>query len=686
MAAAWFSGLALTVLVAANSAVAAQTLATPPQSRDSLFMGCERADEIVNTGPSAARKKIEAAADRTDPISQRVFKSFSISEARSANAGGESSGDCWARLDGIWQEDQAITLDDSYQPEGWGALKPELLELAHGTYTVPLLIVVEASEDEQSLSIRSALGPGKPVRFIALKDSDIFAVLTSPGDRKAYQSQSVRGEQETLTVDTTRSGYVRLRLGDREFLRPKPNVSAAARANQANANDLFAVSYNPKNLRASRQSYDIAEQNPDRFLDNDGRGDVFAPAKLQDYYIAEQLTIPLGLKLVPEGAQGSIYFNSLMASEAELQQGSSSSFGANAGVSGGGEQGDKYGASFGQQHAQSQFSAMKQRESVSRAAGYQRMKRYAMVRDLPFSRLSDRFIDAVDDARRSGDYLRLIKRFGTHYAYAMTYGAAGVMTSEQTAKTFSDMFGDTSSSGTDIGVKLGPVKAGAMMRRAENLRQTNLVTNEYGTTTFDAVGGNGSWNESGFMAGDTPYPILADLHPLHELLNPILFPGEAEVFERVRRELGAAISTYLSERADLISQDSLLTGVRADMARQKQLAAAAAAKANEPAALPQTVLVDGNQIRVSHKRVGRSSTVTVCLHNTAGWNKGIGLAGNWKQAKSGQSVCLSNVAAKPVRLEFYKAKFMGVMTKMATKRFDLSGHQGRRVNFSWAGD
>ena len=65
-------------------------------------------------------------------------------------------------------------------------------------------------------------------------------------------------------------------------------------------------------------------------------------------------------------------------------------------------------------------------------------------------------------------------------------------------------------------------------------------------TTFVAVGGNGSWDQNGYSAGDDNYPILLDLRPISDLLNPMNFPGQPDIYVTVRKNLEAATRRYLA--------------------------------------------------------------------------------------------------------------------------------------------
>jgi hypothetical protein len=544
-----------------------------PDRPDEVYTGCED-DAVITDSGGSPRERILSAAGQTDPVTERVFRSFSLDEVGQLGAP-EFDALCWSRLDGVWSEQMRVSFDKSIAAEGWAAESPSMLEFAHGNYTTPLHLFVEQSGGyESEIVLRSALGPGEPVRFTSDDGVDIADVFRSDNVQKIYRSQSINGQSETLVLDVTRTGYVRLRLGDRIFLRPRPDISKNARTEQAPANDIFAIAYNPKNLRASRHGYDVTFQDPNRFMDNGGKLDVFAPPEPRDYYISEQMTVPLGLKLIEEGSQGTVFYERLMSSESEIQESTQSSFGFNAGISnerrvkageaaqsaGGGSPPRKLGASIGSSNAKGQFNAMRESNAVSSITGFQRYKRYALVRDYPFSNLSDDFVDAVDDARRDGDYQRLIDTFGTHYAYAVTYGSAGHLVTHITEQALSQNFGSFEQNSQSGGLTLGPAEFSATKQSSKDIKQGNSVTNRFGKTTFSAVGGNGSWSEAGFMAGDVPYPILMDLRPLDELINPMNFPGEPDVYERVRDELADAIADYLEGKAQLVNTQSLIDG------------------------------------------------------------------------------------------------------------------------------
>lgn len=535
-----------------------------------LFAGCADGKVVRGRINGNPRERMYDAAKKIDPITKRVFKSFKLEEIEGVDAS-EFDGLCWSRIDGLWQEQMAVGFDNSVRAKGWAGLKSGMDEFAHGTYTTPLFIMVDANASLKSLTIRSALGPGQPIHFEQADRLSIEDIISEPGSAKIFQSERLNGRSEKLRLSISSKGHMRIKIGDREFRRPRPKISKYDRGEQAPANDLFAIAYNPKNMAANRQGYDVTTQNPVRFLRSDGKLDVFAEARPRDYYISEQLTVPLGLKFVEEGAQGTVFYERLLSSEFEYQQATASSFGVNAGLSttvGGTKNksgrrregtGTDIGASIGYQNAKEEVQGMKSQNSVASMDGYQRYKKYSLIRDHAFSELSDDFYDAIEDAYRNGDYQKLIiNKFGTHYGYAATFGAAGRLQTFMTEKTFSENSSSFKSENISGGLKFGPVDFSVTKDSSSTLTTGNSTTTKFGKTVFTGVGGNGSWDQSGFQAGDIPYPILMDLRRLDELLNPIYFPERPEIYDTARTQLSDAITAYLYGKAQLVSKESIL--------------------------------------------------------------------------------------------------------------------------------
>ena len=176
--------------------------------------------------------------------------------------------------------------------------------------------------------------------------------------------------------------------------------------------------------------------------------------------------------------------------------------------------------------------------------------------------LSDDFIDAIEDARELGDYNNIIRSFGTHYPYAVTYGAAAKITQSVTEDRFKKL--TEWNAGISREMAGGALGQSGSVRGSINAGTVSGSSGNMGTenTTFVAVGGNGSWNENGYSLGPTPYPILLDLRPLHELLNHLNFPDQPDVYTRVRAELKRTLEAYMAHHADKVSDRSLLPAIQ----------------------------------------------------------------------------------------------------------------------------
>lgn len=547
-------------------AVAVEARAADVGRPDDAFSGCET---VIATTPQIAssRQRIADASVRVDALTNREFASFSVDEL-AGSLGEDEIDECWFRLDGVWREDTPISLDTSFIPRGWSSARPELVHLANGTYTTPLHIVVLPSPAaEKLLHVTLAEGVGEPVRYVSEDGVTLRELLEERGRKKVYSASArtlAPGLARDLTIDVTRTGYLRLRMGSSSFYRPAPGM-----VSRVSADDPFMIGYTMENLRANRTGYDVTEQNPNRLLQNP-KAEVFDFATDRGAVIDQRRVVPLGLKLVKEETQGTVYYSTSVSSEREYQSMTQSTFGNSTriGISGqagpGGRDGGRTasmnaeaGVGWGSASARQQFSSLQNSRSVAEEIGYMRFKKLALVLDPTYARLTDRFIDAVADAQRYGDFRELLERFGTHYAYAITYGAAGEMRQRITAQAFERRRQSAASSSSNERTAFIVGETSSYRSSETQSGSSFRETNEYGERTFDAVGGNGSWDQNGFSAGDAHYPILADLRPLSDLLNPINFPGQPEIYVELRGRLGRAIEESIIAKAAL-SDGSLI--------------------------------------------------------------------------------------------------------------------------------
>ena len=556
----------------AIGALIAASLASPglAASRDDIvrgdkdiFSGCTSAvSQAVESGNPRDRINQRNEA-RVDKVTQRQFASFTMDDIE-AGAADDLPPGCWASLAGVWKDKTGYTLDRRIDnPDIWGSTSREALALTNGTYTTPrYVVVVESRDPESSLFLSTGLKGDRFVRFRSRDNVPFEAVFARGGERKVYSADGQFAYGDRLVVDVTATGKVRMRIGDLDFERPDLGVSQEQLDAQLSQDDVFLIGVQIQNLAASRKGYDIVTQDP--FLLNDNnKGEVFARPGDKQYVIDEQRLVPIGYKLVMDGTSGMVFRKSALSSSTEIQTTLSHTLGGS--IHGEGNAGKFANAAVAGSATQTSVESMSRRSSIAQAIGYSRSKRMAIIVDHPYIGLSDEFIDAVEDARRYGEYDRLISRFGTHNPYAVTYGAAARLsqsfTEEQYIQKAINEWGYDGSIEAEAGVKDGQgnkIFAAGFSANFGFLGSESLSNGaEYSSdnSEFFGVGGNGSWNENGWMAGDVPYPILLDLRPIWELLNPMNFPGEPEIYDVVRHRLEQATVDYLNANGRPVAEE-----------------------------------------------------------------------------------------------------------------------------------
>lgn len=541
--------------VLALGATAALAQSAPTAGPETAFRGCED----VQLAPAAVADPRDLMAGAPGgPIEVETTKKTRMLQGMpvdQAAADDEKNEACWARLDGVWQDDSVVIIDPAVEASGWAADLPSLQSLAHGTYTEPELMIVKSDTDHENvLVIVDAFDPSRQAVFISADDIPLSEVLKRGGKRKTYTARRDTGFGTELKVDVSRQGYVRLLVGDKLFSRPSPGLTARVNAVELGLTEVFVYQSNLDNVKASRRGYDITSQDGFDLLNND-KLEVFKEIFGNQYRILEKRTVPLGFNLVPEVKQGMIYSRNFLSSETEIQSSVADTYGgkARSGLAPGGVI-LAPSVSAGVDFSKSIAKSMRDAQSSSRAVGYSRTKLYAIVVDHPFIELSDNFIDAIEDARRYGGddiryYDRIIEKFGTHYPYAVTYGANAEMAFTSSEKSTFERKDSASSRRAEAEFEAVVASVSGYIGEAITSRRAESDITGSERATFQAVGGNGSWDQNGFAAGERPAPILLDLRPLDELLNPINFPGEPEVYGEVRTRLHKRIRDYTELRA-----------------------------------------------------------------------------------------------------------------------------------------
>ena len=516
-------------------------------SQTTSFKGCAPSQAGA---PNAATPRDRITNAKGTAPKQRKFAGGAPNDVVTTTSD-ESGLDCWLRIDGVWRQESVITLDKSKTPSDWYSKEPDLLTLANGNYTTPLHIIIETYKNtNDKIALRAALG-NSPASILTSQDGvSLKEALTKGGPRKVYNFTGPGASKATeVVIGMSGADRMRISYAGHTFVRPQPGVSQAEAGEQLRSDDAFLLSYNLKNLKANRQGYDVVTQDAFRLLDSD-KLPIFADVDPQQYKISEMQIVPLGLTLIQENTQGTIYSRSLITSQSEYQKTVGHSFGASVDVGiSDPAQTASASTSVGFSYTKDQTEGMSSSKAEMQAMGFSRSKRYAMVVDHPFVTLSNPFVEAIDDAIYSGNYDRIVARFGTHYAYAVTYGSVGKLTQRFDQNHIADFMAENE--GTSF-------NAVASVSNYENSLRNSDTTQENENWTFVALGGNGSWDQSGFATGDTPYPILLDLRPLDQLLNPMNFPGQPEIYEQARAKLATAIAKYMGTKSNLLSTESVL--------------------------------------------------------------------------------------------------------------------------------
>ncbi|MEO0690545.1 MAG: MAC/perforin domain-containing protein [Pseudomonadota bacterium] len=531
----------------------------PPRAVAETFRGCPIPDRAVRE--SSASGSQDTPRDR---VTGRQFAP--VADEQSDVDLGDA---CWRRLDGVWVENRDPAFDTSKNDgSAWDVQGQALAGLLHGNYTTPETLFIAPSENsEDELWVMSGTGEVRFTRFASSDGASIESLIGQTGVTKRYEADGGSSLGGELTVDYTAGNEMRIRLGNRQFVRPDRPAD-----NDLSMDDVFVIQYQTDNFAANLKGYDVLTQDPFQLMNNT-KGEVFSRRDRDEYRIQEKYAVPFGFTLRNELLQGNVYRRTFNSSEREIQESSKTAFGENATISysgavnsmmaaipGAGQMSDT-GLSVGRQSSRETMSAMRNSQSVAQLVGYSRAKSYAIIVDHSDAKLSGDFLTAVEDARIAGDYRALVNRFGTHYAYAVTYGASAKMTQDISEEAFSTVLSETEGDRTEAELRIHGSSVGGFnesMRGGLN-GTSGSIGNEGGR--FVAVGGNGSWDSGGYSRGDRVAPILLDLRPLDELLNPINFPNQPEVYTRVRAELAQSINAYLASQSGPLSNERLISKV-----------------------------------------------------------------------------------------------------------------------------
>ena len=509
----------------------------------------------------------DSAPHLADEVTRaRVYLSVPLSPDEDA-AQMIEAGDCRYNLSGVWSDDMVLA-NDSEPPmtqeefatasknsgqtakatnaetastttadgrfTGLSGANPE--PLTNASFVNPQHISIVASADGNSLTINNAVEKDAEIKAASSDGVPLADAMVPLGKRKTY-TFTANGETSQVFLDVMQSGRVRLQIDGVNFFRPGAEAMQAA---TERSDDAWMIDRNLDNLGASLRGYNIVEQDPMK-LNVNNKGEIFARAAATEYSVVEKRTVPLGLKLVPHGEGGSVTGTRMIRSSREFQQTVGMNMGRNVGVG----LGEAAGISAGAQFAYDRTSGMRSETESSFSWGYARHKEYSLVQDQPFSRLSDEFVDAIYAAHRFGEYDALVEKFGTHFPYAVTYGSGLVMWNEFSSQTLANWQEQGFSLDTQAAVAMKGLEVEATQGIENRTKEQTEAVNAREDGKIENVGGNGSFSAEGFSSAK-PYPIMADLRPLHLLLNPLNFPDSPEIYTEARAKLQQAIDRYLA--------------------------------------------------------------------------------------------------------------------------------------------
>lgn len=361
------------------------------------------------------------------------------------------------------------------------------------------------------------LGSGQ---FVVTKKADNIyssqissvSIKRGPVERQDIMNLSVKGAFGFLSGQ-----YRRATLPDNLVLSRDRN-DPETMADRPKRSDKFAniaTLYEP-----SLVGYDIFNISP--LQPNSGRkGHLFEQHGAQDYSFDDKISIavPYGLRGIEVAASENDNAKVSVTSEQETQKQMSMSMGAS--ILG-------FGANFSKEKTQS----ARQSVSSSLEITFARIPRYALVLDLPNMELNYFFRHAIEGLiNGDNNYEGLLSSFGTHYANAVTYGGLGFVEEHiSTQESADSLFKKWNASGEMSDGGKGPGgNTGANFGSGNGEGERSATGISTSSKKFRAVGGSGTFNEAGWVVNDDHLaPIMYDLRPISELINPILFPTEGK--------------------------------------------------------------------------------------------------------------------------------------------------------------
>lgn len=556
------SGAMLNSLAAVRLPQAAETASAAAVPAKAALSCSEVAAQATakSAGGSDAKNVILARAKGL--VLERQFAAIQLDDQQAAAAEqkfGRSIDACRLTLDGLWRTNEPIVINANIVSLPGNMTQTEGDMIDHGNYTDHEYIVIANSNDpDNQIAYMDGLGDGRKV-FLNSTDGVSLADLIRgkvPG-RKTFQ-----GGGMTLVVNLAPSSKrieIRVTKGGRtqQFYRPtlRPNDQAVG------ITDTFVISQSLDNLPAAQRGYDITRDSPFFINNNLGRMQpIFrVPGELA-YELTEKQAVPVGLWYIPDGLSGMISTDTLIMTETDYQKSVTNAYGASLGYGKTpNEQESQMGkkpisASIAVDYVKGQTQGMRDGSVSSMAMAIARTKKYAVVVNHAFSELEPNFIDDLYTAAAYNDFGTFIQRYGTHYAYAVTYGSAARSQETFDQRATADWASENESLSVKVTGEYKGVSGSASYSRNVDESNSSKVESSVRTSRLLSTCTGGA--SSTAQQGEKDCPILLDLRPIYDLVSPMYFAGSEDWVYQVKPKLRAAVEAYLASKVDRIDDQA----------------------------------------------------------------------------------------------------------------------------------
>ena len=417
----------------------------------------------------------------------------------------------------------------------------------NGNYTTPALFrfvpqpggksVKLYAETPDGLIIQNEYATGDGKTYVS-----VVGAGSAPFDSFEFDTRTERGKF-LRTLYTKIRGVAGPELYPSQ--RPDADVAYDQKDDQRSA---FLIAHNLPSKQFNFSGYDIGSVDA-LDLTSHSKGVIFDEnVGPKDYAERGNYVVPYGLAYKTDGHEATTYVEHEIGSQKEHQTSVSNSVGLSVGA----KEVGKVGVKVGWSNTQGKSDDSTQMASY----GVARVNKYALVLDPPNMELNARFRQDVKDLRDGRlQFDKFIARYGTHYPYAVTYGA---MATTEYAFDGSE-YADWTSQGLDVGVQASAVIKGAKAGADYDYKSTDetrrSASRSEGVKRYKAIGGSGGWDEGHFSAAEgKEVPVLMDLRPIWRLLSPVYFDDPA-IFLDLRNRLRTAAEAYVASLPDPDDRD-----------------------------------------------------------------------------------------------------------------------------------